>query len=127
MIFFHGDHPRLCGEYLLFFYFVRHDPGSPPSMRGIRVRYPRRVSLLRITPVYAGNTEHSAWTAQYGEDHPRLCGEYLKPLHIHHKGFGSPPSMRGILSLSFARRMAGRITPVYAGNTYRFKSFISQW
>ena len=91
------DHPRLCGEYLNRQVPEWRKPGSPPSMRGILLRQCKYDLRTGITPVYAGNTLSFMLFAMIDEDHPRLCGEYLKCGFDKIARQGSPPSMRGIL------------------------------
>ena len=65
-------------------------------MRGIPKELIDALQAEGITPVYAGNTNASAYLLHQREDHPRLCGEYIFFLKIRKKIEGSPPSMRGI-------------------------------
>ena len=48
------DHPRLCGEKLLCFYFPALRQGSPPPMRGKVLFLHILAGHLGITPAYAG-------------------------------------------------------------------------
>ncbi|SBM43982.1 Hypothetical protein PFR_JS2_1823 [Propionibacterium freudenreichii] len=91
------DHPRVCGE----------NPfpgppwpivwGSPPRMRGERIRADAVQCGGGITPAYAGRT--SAWACQMSarKDHPRVCGENGRCLCRCSGRCGSPPRMRGEL------------------------------
>ena len=51
-----GDHPRACGEYILFCEGLPIQAGSPPRMRGIHNLDPVPRACLGITPAHAGNT-----------------------------------------------------------------------
>ena len=50
------DHPRLRGEYLNRFKVKSPLSGSPPPTRGILEAIKAKITPLRITPAYAGNT-----------------------------------------------------------------------
>ena len=77
------------------------------------------ISSKRITPAYAGNTGGTLGKGRMTEDHPRLCGEHqtLEATNIE-KG-GSPPLMRGTQVSTSKYYIEGRITPAYAGNTWK--------
>ena len=48
------DHPRLCGEKGRRIALFHADVGSPPPMRGKVTFLKNILSLIRITPAYAG-------------------------------------------------------------------------
>ena len=48
-----------------------------------------------ITPAYAGKRETPKGCVEHGGDHPRLCGEKVRPLRPAFHPEGSPPPMRG--------------------------------
>ena len=48
------DHPRICGEKYEYDKLVDTLSGSPPHMRGKGVEKHKNVSIVRITPAYAG-------------------------------------------------------------------------
>ena len=50
------DHPRVCGEYAPLSIRQSTRRGSPPRVRGIRLRYKGHDVPYRITPACAGNT-----------------------------------------------------------------------
>ena len=50
------DHPRTCGEQLLFQICKFPSKGSPPHMRGTETALPPEVAEVRITPAHAGNS-----------------------------------------------------------------------
>ena len=73
--------------------------------------------FVRITHAYAGKS--LLWNKQIGadKDHPRLCGEKVPPVTLHHIFKGSPPPMRGKGSKSSVDAGKYRITPAYAGKS----------
>ena len=68
-----------------------------------------------ITPAYAGKREAISEDILLSQDHPRLCGEKLRELISTVYSLGSPPPMRGKVSLRDAVKLDERITPAYAG------------
>ena len=113
------DHPRLCGEKLNFPSTRSITSGSPPPMRGKDGRFSRRYLKLGITPAYAGKscTHTTAETAS--RDHPRLCGEKIFSSFSHAPQTGSPPPMRGKEKCKPHKVLSKRITPAYAGKSFR--------
>ena len=89
------DHPRLCGEKLLFFKELERDD--------------------RITPAYAG--KRPLYFSVFGikRDHPRLCGEKSNDTSRTFPSTGSPPPMRGKVQSFHVSSVRNRITPAYAG------------
>ena len=69
------DHPRLCGEKLLFVDQSIYYTGSPPPMRGKGEVGTTGCILYGITPAYAGKRSHFRSSSFPTKDHPRLCGE----------------------------------------------------
>ena len=51
-----ADHPRACGENLIYTAYRALSSGSPPRMRGKPDRGGARGGLPRITPAHAGKT-----------------------------------------------------------------------
>ena len=119
------DHPRVCGEKLIMPAGTAWLKGSPPRMRGKvqPVQPPGR--LLGITPAYAGKRRATALRCRCTRDHPRICGEKCNQRVRMVEQPGSPPHMRGKDMGLRASRIAGGITPAYAGkrNRFRFASF----
>ena len=76
-------------------------------------------ALERITPAYAGKTDTGEKTITLSEDHPRVCGENVHPTIRKRNQSGSPPRMRGKLLHRVRGRLLPRITPAYAGKTYK--------
>ena len=56
----HEDHPRACGENVAIAMTSGGQPGSPPRVRGKRIRLLCGVALNRITPARAGKTDLEA-------------------------------------------------------------------
>ena len=111
------DHPRRCGENVYVFPCVRNKPGSPPQVRGKHFLIKILVAALGITPAGAGKTWDIAFYVGKTQDHPRRCGENKPIWDIGFWGIGSPPQVRGKLSLfSGIVRITG-ITPAGAGKT----------
>ena len=111
------DHPRLRGEYLVILNTKSCALGSPPLTRGIRLSRPYLYFHPGITPAYAGNTALYPRLYGWGEDHPRLRGEYSLCLVNAGLSAGSPPLTRGIPKGTAAQNRDYGITPAYAGNT----------
>ena len=68
-----------------------------------------------ITPAYAGKSPNYSRVRLRRGDHPRLCGEKFRLALGDNDFTGSPPPMRGKVSLTLAADVCGRITPAYAG------------
>ena len=69
------DHPRTCGEKLLWHGLFFRLGGSPPHMRG-KVKSFNSYNLpYGITPAHAGKSLLYNLMKLYGKDHPRTCGE----------------------------------------------------
>ena len=51
-----ADHPRACGEKIVFGADLRHDLGSPPRMRGKAHAVLPFLTVGRITPAHAGKS-----------------------------------------------------------------------
>ena len=117
---FHGhrDHPRLCGEKSCTSSRVRSGTGSPPPMRGKANSGFPTIDRYRITPAYAGKRITMAMLVTSGKDHPRLCGEKQKRFIRRTARSGSPPPMRGKVSISIPIPFSERITPAYAGKRH---------
>ena len=94
--------------------------GSPPPMRGKGWTFQRLRGRCRITPAYAGKRPFSGATLPACQDHPRLCGEKVRPKMFSLQFKGSPPPMRGKGTGSRRRHKKQRITPAYAGKSGQF-------
>ena len=86
-------------------------------MRGKQIRFCRFQCPLRITPAGAGKTLVTDFTPATGGDHPRRCGENGDLNTAEIRGNGSPPQVRGKLSLIENLPTIIRITPAGAGKT----------
>ena len=111
------DHPRVCGEHLLFFKLGTTLLGSPPRMRGTLPGCYGYLNGLGITPAYAGNTPPMPSRTPSAWDHPRVCGEHLGGNQSSSPAAGSPPRMRGTHDVGGKQTQLIGITPAYAGNT----------
>ena len=114
-----GDHPRLCGEKPLLLLLERFQVGSPPPMRGKENACVTDAGNIGITPAYAGKSLAVGVLWIHNKDHPRLCGEKIFSLFSHAPQTGSPPPMRGKVVHKPLAFFNGRITPAYAGKSYR--------
>ena len=114
------DHPRLCGEKLVYAAFLFLRFGSPPPMRG-KVPTDFAAQLFdRITPAYAGKSPRGTPRQQISRDHPRLCGEKNRLSKPFGRATGSPPPMRGKAGNSGGWQIKWGITPAYAGKSHFF-------
>ena len=95
-----GDHPRLCGEKPTVNAADVVNWGSPPPMRGKGPDRFRNRPHDGITPAYAGKSIKRSHVPSIRWDHPRLCGEKSASTSHVRKLWGSPPPMRGKVSLS---------------------------
>ena len=87
-------------------------------MRGKEVRALGETLEKGITPAYAGKSLVAAKPAFPDQDHPRLCGEKLATFAHSSKVTGSPPPMRGKVTMTQKLELARRITPAYAGKSF---------
>ena len=90
-----GDHPRTCGEKVLFCAGALLCQGSPPHMRGKVGEIAVDHWLPGITPAHAGKRRDDDRQCFTHWDHPRTCGEKLSISSAHISQTGSPPHMRG--------------------------------
>ena len=110
------DHPRPCGEQIVFRISLTKSLGSPPPLRGTVLRFSRNVFSVRITPAPAGNRDQALSIAIEFGDHPRPCGEQVSRSGHRIGKRGSPPPLRGTASFCWFIRRSNRITPAPAGN-----------
>ena len=112
------DHPRACGEHLLFLLASASSQGSSPRMRGTHVGRIRNKQMRGIIPAHAGNTAILKSCRLGIRDHPRACGEHEMLVIISDGAMGSSPRMRGTLfHLNHSPLLLG-IIPAHAGNTH---------
>ena len=112
-----ADHPRACGENVKNGIVNKVLNGSPPRMRGKLQCGQSELGGERITPAHAGKTRLWAVKVRSLTDHPRACGENCFINFIVLNRIGSPPRMRGKLSLETQKGALLRITPAHAGKT----------
>ena len=91
------DHPRLCGEKC-----------------GVKVL---SATERRITPAYAGKRTEGSFSYETSRDHPRLCGEKFDQMCFAGRDPGSPPPMRGKVTVNPDGSVTHGITPAYAGKS----------
>ena len=109
------DHPRACGEKLKFPLAIVSPTGSPPRMRGKGRCCGLEDDATGITPAYAGKRTIFVRPSQCNRDHPRVCGEKIRPRATASANHGSPPRMRGKALGDSLAGVRGGITPAYAG------------
>ena len=111
------DHPRVCGEKALHDGGILPAQGSPPRVRG-KVVVSRNLCLLSgITPACAGKRDANGNPCDCGRDHPRVCGEKFFCRSLAAVTRGSPPRVRGKVTLLYALADKERITPACAGKS----------
>ena len=112
-----GDHPRVCGEHLVFAAAHEETEGSSPRMRGTlrpAIHSPRFPGII---PAYAGNTCGTNPDGGGVRDHPRVCGEHASGWKTKLSDPGSSPRMRGTSVPGSMPDPQDGIIPAYAGNT----------
>ena len=113
----HQDHPRVCGEQVDKLRQEGALEGSPPRVRGTAHMGSTAQAQDRITPACAGNRCREALKDGKGEDHPRVCGEQDSPAWRKDGGQGSPPRVRGTVTIGAGGTGGSGITPACAGNS----------
>ena len=68
-----------------------------------------------ITPAYAGKRTEGSFSYETSRDHPRLCGEKFDQMCFAGRDPGSPPPMRGKVTVNPDGSVTHGITPAYAG------------
>jgi len=118
------EHPRVCGEHWFYCGFQNEIKGTPPRMRGTRIKGSGWSYSQGNTPAYAGNTQLSSNTARCLQEHPRVCGEHGIMVEEGTTNLGTPPRMRGTHhNYEPGGRLLGN-TPAYAGNTIKLSSLV---
>ena len=112
------DHPRRCGENRFQNALQLWIRGSPPQVRGKRLRASNTAGHTRITPAGAGKTVQPYQPVGGFWDHPRRCGENFASIIRGTPFAGSPPQVRGKPSVSPHFVLVYRITPAGAGKTF---------
>ena len=111
------DHPRVCGENYGMNGVYWCAEGSPPRVRGKRLRRGARERDARITPACAGKTACTLERRRETQDHPRVCGENCSLSSHQSDTMGSPPRVRGKRQTVPRSSLDNRITPACAGKT----------
>ena len=115
----HRDHPRGCGEHVVWTCPSSMVTGSSPRMRG--TLQPLRSRNLcvggGVIPADAGNTNWRQAAMWQYTDHPRGCGEHDSLGEVVMPGAGSSPRMRGTRFSCTQPKTGARIIPADAGNT----------
>ena len=109
----------MCGEKVAMVTTAVSTPGSPPRMRGKDLLIEHCLFTEGITPAYAGKSRYLMRKSGEQKDHPRVCGEKELRQAIAVQHIGSPPRMRGKVAMFCRAVRAHRITPAYAGKSYR--------
>ena len=112
-----SDHPRRCGENRVSRSLRSRFAGSPPQVRGKLTGGTNFVRANRITPAGAGKTPTRSAGLSLKQDHPRRCGENADRRIVELAEAGSPPQVRGKLSMVGFLLNLKRITPAGAGKT----------
>ena len=84
-------------------------------MRGKATKFFAKLTAFGITPACAGKRDRSLRETRRSQDHPRVCGEKLPSGGMYVSQSGSPPRVRGKVSLCLGGRVVPRITPACAG------------
>ena len=109
------DYPRVCGEKARQSRPTAWVRGSPPRMRGKVQLQPGQPAALGITPACAGKRASSFHSMLTRWDHPRVCGEKQLGKNATDYTLGSPPRVRGKVSVDEVNVFHGGITPACAG------------
>ena len=111
------DHPRVCGEHLVFWYRATTKSGSSPRVRGTRGELALRLRRFGIILACAGNTTMSCSLSACPRDHPRVCGEHVSGFSSVPSSSGSSPRVRGTHGQRRSEVQGRGIIPACAGNT----------
>ena len=113
------DHPRGCGEHGSADQTNRLLKGSSPRMRGALNQIIVNLKDMRIIPADAGSTATQPSQEAAPEDHPRGCGEHIRPFVQNSSGEGSSPRMRGARISRPDKPVVEGIIPADAGSTLK--------
>ena len=112
-----GDHPRVCGEKRFASASLDAYWGSPPRVRGKVAVYLSHDKRRGITPAHAGKSQFICRFVLALGDHPRACGEKITDETIGVVIQGSPPRVRGKVSVLLVDVVMLRVTPACAGKS----------
>ena len=85
------------------------------SFPEISFHFSLRPWFFFVSPAYAGKSPAAAYACPGTQDHPRVCGEKNGENGLTFHQMGSPPRMRGKVSVKFSMMISPGITPAYAG------------
>ena len=91
------DHPRMCGDHTGASPAFLLRLGSPPHVQGPPRCRQCNHGVCGITPACAGTTLIVLCSPFCNRDHPRMCGDHLRPNYANPLTMGSPPHVRGPL------------------------------
>ena len=111
------DHPRIRGDKPALWPLKIESEGSPPHTRGQARSADLNKPRFRITPAYAGTSEHRWQRVRPIRDHPRIRGDKAILLFFHQACRGSPPHTRGQDKVHTPSGLTYGITPAYAGTS----------
>ena len=111
------DHPRTCGEKVVWSAPLYEQMGSPPHMRGKGAAPALALCHVGITPAHAGKRQHLGLFPLKDRDHPRTCGEKPSTRTLRELPLGSPPHMRGKARRTRLFEVLRGITPAHAGKS----------
>ena len=107
----------MCGEKASTRQVKVQAAGSPPRVRGEAFQAPCSLRHLRITPACAGRSSPRPAQTRQKRDHPRVCGEKAYDKRTSRAVRGSPPRVRGEVSVHQRALARAGITPACAGRS----------
>ncbi len=111
------DHPRVCGEHLLWGATPTSLKGSSPRLRGAHGVVCAAFWAGGIIPASAGSTFRRTFRARRRWDHPRVCGEHSELADFAAHTPGSSPRLRGAPRPARHLPHMRGIIPASAGST----------
>ena len=111
------DHPRMCGEHIVWPSSLTMAGGSSPHVRGARGALRQPELMTGIIPACAGSTRWSGRRCCSTGDHPRMCGEHRREGRAGSRLPGSSPHVRGAPGRLAVPRDPEGIIPACAGST----------
>ena len=118
------DHPRMCGEHVVYATIFAKLRGSSPHVRGAQSREIRDAEACGIIPACAGSTKCVMAIFVSERDHPRMCGEHGIGMEKRCIRMGSSPHVRGALRTARIARGKSGIIPACAGSTEKQSTFL---
>ena len=117
-----GITPACAGKSLVGLPLRCLAPGSPPRVRGKVVQFRPCPLPSRITPACAGKSFTLCVFWPFSGDHPRVCGEKQSSGMPTPQQPGSPPRVRGKVSVFTSTEITYGITPACAGKSICFRA-----